>query len=276
MISKRARKDIISYCLAFLLMLSIVSISLIALLKYSMFSMRAVEYTCNRIEYADDIKEEIKTESYRMGIPFGINKKDLKDVFSNQQIRSDMRKVLQAKVEGEGFMINCEDISRKITENVVKSNGELYAQQKESLDAYISKVVTFYQKKMVIPGIDYIAKGINIFSKIALIGIPVAILLGLLCIFFLISTRKYTYHGLRYVAYGTLGAGITLLSVFAAFISNGFIYKFNISDVYMRKFFTFWIGHEFLVQVFSGIIILLAGAVIIYICVRQKFRMHEE
>ena len=100
------------------------------------------------------------------------------------------------------------------------------------------------------------------------------VLIAIVCIFYLIASRRYVYHGIRYVAYSVIGAGITLLTVFAAAISDGSIYRFNISDVYMRKFFTYWIGHEMLMQVFAGIGFLIAGALLIYMVIRQKVRVH--
>lgn len=130
-----------------------------------------------------------------------------------------------------------------------------------------------YQKKILIPGIDSIVKMISVSDKVVIIGIPILLLIAILCMFYLISSRRYAYHGMRYVAYGFLGAGITLVTVFAGFISDKSIYRMNISDVYMRKFYTFWIGHEMLMQVFAGIAFLLAGAVVIYLVIRQKFRM---
>ena len=131
-----------------------------------------------------------------------------------------------------------------------------------------------YHKKVYIPGVDTMARVINATDKVALICIPLMVLIAIVCIFYLIASRRYVYHGIRYVAYSVIGAGITLLTVFAAAISDGSIYRFNISDVYMRKFFTYWIGHEMLMQVFAGIGFLIAGALLIYMVIRQKVRVH--
>lgn len=265
-----ARKSIISYIMAFILMLSIMGISFLSLGKYSMLSVHAVMYTCDRIGYYDSIRAELKQEAYYKGIPYGITQKCLKSVFKSAQIRTDIEDVLSAQVKGDTYDVQTENISNKIIENVEKNLGTINDSQMESLQKYIADIGEMYQKKMVIPSSEYIAGMINTATKFALIGIPVCVLIAILCIFYLVSTRKFTYHGLRYVVYGILGAGITLLTVFAAMISNGFIYKFNISDVYMRKFFTFLIGHEMLIQVFAGIGLLLCGVVMAYVTFRQK------
>lgn len=269
---KRTKQMIISYILAFVLMLSLMCVSLLSLGKYSMMSVHGVIHTCERIEYFEGISKEIGQEAYYLGIPYGIQKKDLKGVFSKKQIKKDMTDVVTAQIEGEKPIIKTDDIRKAIIGNVEKQNGTLNEEQTKSLQKYITEVEKLYQKNMIIPTSSYIAKAINIFTKIAWIGIPLSILVAIMCIFFLVSTRKYAYHGLRFVAYGILGAGITLVTVFAAMISDGFIYRFNISDVYMRKFFTFFMGHEMLMQIFAGIGMLLTGAVVIYMVFRQKFR----
>lgn len=269
---KRRKQTIISYIMSFILMLSLMCISLLSLGKYSMLSEHGVMHSCDRIEYYDDICDEMSKEAYYLGIPYGIEKKCLKDVFTKKQVRADMLTVLRNQIAEEKPLIKTYDIRNKISENVVKQYGELNATEQRSLQTYITEVEKMYQKKMVIPGSDFITEAIRMSTKVALVGIPLAILIAILCTFLLISIRKYAYHGLRFVVYGVLGAGITIVTVFAAMISNGFIYKFNISDVYMRKFFTYYIGHEMLMQVFAGIGMLLAGAILIYVVIRQKFR----
>lgn len=269
---RQRNKTIISFVLSFVLMLSLMCISLLSIGKYSMLSEHGVVHTCDRIEYYKDICDEMSTEAYYMGIPYGIEKKSLKGVFTTEQVRTDMVTVIEAQIAEQKPLVKTDDIRKKITENVVKQYGELNETQKQSLQSYITDVEKMYQKKMVIPGSDYIAKAIRISTKVALIGIPLAVLIAIICTFLLISIRRNSYRGLRYVVYGVLGAGITLVTVFAAMISNGFIYKFNISNAYMRKFFTYYLGHEMLMQVFAGIGLLLAGAILIYVVIRQKFR----
>ena len=261
------------YIITFVLMVCLLGISLLGYGKYSMLSVHGVVNACERVGYFEDICDEMKTEAYYLGIPYGIRKKNLSGVLEKKQVTKDIVTVVASKKEGNNPRIDTYDIRSKIEENVTAANGELNGNEKESLDAYISQVEQMYQKKILIPGIDSIVKMISVSDKVVIIGIPILLLIAILCMFYLISSRRYAYHGMRYVAYGFLGAGITLVTVFAGFISDKSIYRMNISDVYMRKFYTFWIGHEMLMQVFAGIAFLLAGAVVIYLVIRQKFRM---
>lgn len=263
---------ILRYIITFVLMLSIIGISILSLGKYSMLSEHGIIHTCDRVNYFEDICKEMETQAYYMGIPYGLNEKSVKGVFSKSQTRADIVRVNKSQIRGQKAVINIVSIGDKIKANVIKQKGNLNDTQLESLEEYISKVQKMYHKKLFIPGIETIAKIVAVTDKIALFLIPAFILIAILCIFYLISSRRTAYRGLRYVAYGFLGAGITLLTVFAALISDGAIYKFNISDVYMRKLYTFWLGHEMLMQVFAGIGIIFIGAVIVYLVIRQKMR----
>lgn len=265
-------KGIISVILSFILMLAIIATSIMVMGKYSMLSVRAVMHTCDRIGYYEKINEEMVTLAYEKGIPFGIKKKYIKNVFDDDQIKKDMGEVLKAQVNEEEYLVDTEDIRKKITDNVIEGEGKLNASEQESLNAYLVEISNMYKDKMIIAGSSYFTPLIPFWTKVLTIGIPLCLLTMALCIFAMITMRRRTYKGLRYVSYSILGAGATLTTVFAASISNGFVYKFNISDVYMRKFYTFWIGHEMLMQVFVGIGLLIAGAVLVYIIYRQKYK----
>lgn len=270
---KRTTRVIARYIITFVLMLCLMGISLLGYGKYSMLSVHGVVHACERVKYFEDICSEMKTEAYYLGIPYGISKKNLSGVFQPKEVARDIEAIVASMKDGNTPRIDTYNIRKKIEEKVEGKNNKLNQEQKKSLDAYISQVEKMYQKKIYIPGIGYIIKMINVTNKVAIIGIPILLLIAIICIFYLISSRRYLYHGLRYVAYGFIGAGITLVTVFAGFISDKSIYRMNISDVYMRKFFTFWIGHEMLMQVFAGIAFLLVGAVVIYLVIRQKFRV---
>ena len=269
---RRTRKAIINYVVTFIMMLSIMCISLSALGKYSMLSVYGVMHTCDRIDYYNGVQKEIRETANQMAIPFGIDKKCLKGAFPKKQIQEDMTAVLKAQLNGENFSVDTKHIADKITKNVENMYGPLDNGKKQSLNQYIQKN---YQKKMVIPYSDVIVKIIPVSTNVALIGIPVWILIILLVAFYLISSQRHAYKGVRFIVYAVWGAGVTLVTIFAALISNGFIYKFNISDVYMRKFYTYWIGHEMLMQVFAGIGLLFVGAVLIYVVMRQKAKVME-
>lgn len=271
--SKRSTRAVIRYIITFVLMVSLVGISLMSYGKYSMLSVHGVINSCERVKYFKDICNEMETEAYYLGIPFGITKKEIKGVFEEKEVRQDVTNIIVSMKNGNKPRIDTYELRKRMEEKITAKEGSLNTKQKESLSVYISQVENMYQKKVYIPGTDSIVKMINIADRVVLIGIPLLLFIIIISIFYLISSRRYVHHGLRSVAYSFIGAGITLVTVFAGMISDRSIYRFNISDVYMRKFFTFWIGHEMLMQVFAGIMLLMTGALLIYLVIRQKSRV---
>lgn len=275
------------------------SLSLIAFGNYSMFSLHGVENTCNRIEYYSFMKSELMQAAYDLSIPFGLDKvlkddgkvkdnkqkkqkkqsvsKDggivfLEEAFSEDKIKKDVMAVTKAQIAGKTFKADVQEIKTKVYEETEKKLGKVTQKQKQCVDEYSKQLGELYQKKMAIPGIAYIAKGINIVNKARWFVIPISIFLILLSIFLLISMRNTTHRGLRFVSYAFLGAGGTLTTAFAAMISDGAIYKLNISNAFMRRFFTFFMGHAMLIQIFYGIGMLIAGAVLVAVISRMRTR----
>lgn len=270
---KRTIRKIFRYIVTFILMLCIMCISVISMGKYSMFSKRAVFHAYDKVGLFTEICTEMKTEAYRIGIPYGIEKKDVNSVFVRKNIMQDLMDTLSADIKSEKTAVNTSYIRDKIKKNVKKNHGKLTSAEEESLNQYITEVEKMYQKKVAIPGSEYIAKLINLSTKLFLIVVPVCVFIAILCGLYLIASRSLTYRGMRYIAYAVLGAGISLLTIFAALISNGFIYKFNMSNAYMRRFFTYYIGHEFLMQVFVGIGLMVFGVLMVCVIAKMKHKM---
>lgn len=270
---KQSTRVVVRYIITFVLTVSLIGISLMAYGKYSMLSVHGVINSCERVKYFKDICGEMETETYYLGIPFGITKKEIKGIFQEKEVRQDVTNIIVSKKNGNKPRVDTYDLRKRMEKKITEKGNIFNARQKESLSAYISQVENMYQQKIYIPGLDSIAKMIRIADRVVLIGIPLLLFIIIISMFYLISSRMYVHHGLRNVAYSFIGAGITLVTVFAGMISDRSIYRFNISDVYMRKFFTFWIGHEMLMQVFAGIMLLLTGALLVYLVIRQKSRI---
>lgn len=270
---KQSTRVVVRYIITFVLTVSLIGISLMAYGKYSMLSVHGVINSCERVKYFKDICGEMETEAYYLGIPFGITKKEIKGIFQEKEVRQDVTNIIVSKKNGNKPRIDTYDLRKRMEKKITEKGNIFNARQKESLSAYISQVENMYQQKIYIPGLDSIAKMIRIADRVVLIGIPLLLFIIIISMFYLISSRMYVHHGLRDVAYSFIGAGITLVTVFAGMISDRSIYRFNISDVYMRMFFTFWIGHEMLMQVFAGIMLLLTGALLVYLVIRQKSRI---
>ena len=271
----RIRQTIIYYILSFILMLSIATVVVLAVGKVSFSSERAIEHASVKTHYYYDLKNEMEQKAMDMSAPFGIPRSSPKGVFVEDEVKNDVIKILSEKVDNQKEIVDMANIERRIKTNVENKMGKLNAKQNKSLDAYIKKIEDVYMTKLHYPTEDIMVKIINKSTQFAWIAIPLAVIIGFFCAFYLVVSRHYAYHGLRYVVYGVMAAGTLITIGFAAIIANGSIYHYNITDAFMKKFYSYWFGHLFLMYVIFGIGIFVFGLIGIFLVYRQKYAIRR-
>ena len=271
----RTRQMIINYLLSFILMLSIVVAIVVGIGKYSFASERAVLHAVEKTHYFYNLKNEIEQKAIDIGIPYGIDKVCLKGVFQESEVKTDVIKTFDEAVEKNKAIIDIGEIERRIRANVEKKEGKLNAKQTKSLNVYIKKVQDMYMQKLHYPTENMMAQLINSTTSIAWIAFPLSIVIGIFCAFYLIVSRHYAYHGIRYVVYGIMGAGALITVGFSAIISNGEVYNFNITDSHLKEFYVYYVGHPLLMYVIFGIGVLVFALLGIFLVYRQKYAIRR-
>lgn len=269
----KVRQTIKNCILSFLLMLSIITVAVLIMGKYSMLSERAIIHDGERVQYYSNLTNEIKEHAQYIGEPYGVTMKMANKFFKATEVKRALEGVLHQEVKGAKYTIKTDQIKKRIVDTINDAEPDLKKDQKKQVEAYADKVCAYYKTKIFIPYQKLLAPIINLTDTIALVGVPLGILLAVVLSVYLIASRRLPYHGIRYAAYGILGAGVTLLVVFSAFISEGSIYRFNVSHEYRRRIYTFFIGHEMLMLIFAGIFILIIGGVMMVLAYRNK-RFH--
>ena len=271
----KVRQTIVNYLLSFILMLCITVVVVMAVGKWSFLSEQAILHANNKTHYYYNLKNEMEQKAIDMGVPFGIERECIKGVFDENEVKQDVIKVFEEKLKNQKNIIDVANIEHRIRTNVEKKNGKLNATQTESLNVYIKKVQDMYTKKLHYPTEDFMVKYINASTKVAWIAIPLAAIIGFFCMFYLVFSRHYAYHGLRYVVYGVMAAGILISVGFSAIISNGAIYHYNITESFMKQFYVYYLGHILLMYVIFGIGILVFGLIGIFLVYRQKYMVRR-
>ncbi len=271
----RIRQAVINYLLAFILMLSIIVIVVGGVGKWSFASEHAIIHAGDKSHYYYHLKNEIEQNAIDIGKPFGVDKECIKGVFKSEEVKDDVVKTLDEKVSGEKEIIDVGEIDRRIRTNVEKKEGSLTADQTNSLNVYIKKVQSMYMQKLHFPTEELMATIINKTDSLAWIAIPLAVVIGFFCAFYLIVSRHYAYHGLRFVIYGILGAGALITVGFSAIVSNGSFYSYNLTDSYMKDFYGYYVGHVMLISVIYGIAVLVIGLIGIFLVYRQKYAVRR-
>lgn len=271
----RIRQAVINYLLAFILMLSIIVIVVAGVGKWSFASERAIIHAGDKTHYYYHLKNEIEQSAIDIGKPFGVDKECLKGVFKQEEVKTDVVKTLDEKLSGDKELVDIGEIDRRIRENVEKKEGKLDPDHTNSLNVYIKKVQEMYLKKLHFPTEDWMATIIKKTDSLAWIAIPLAVVIGFFCAFYLIVSRHYAYHGLRFVVYGILGAGALITVGFSAIVSNGSLYNFNLTDSFMKDYYGYYVGHVMLISVIFGISVLVIGLIGIFLVYRQKYAIRR-
>ena len=271
----KVRQTIIHYVLSFIVMICITVAVVSGVTKISFLSESSVQHAANKTHYYYKLKNEIEQKSMDMAVPFGIHKADLRGVFQDAEVKTDVEKVFSERLKGQKEIIDVGDIERRIRANVEKREGKLNASQTKSLNTYIKKVQKMYMEKLHYPTEKLMVDAINKTNNLAWIAIPLSVVVAFFCIFYLIVSRHYAYHGIRYVVYGVMGAGLLITVGFAAIISNGSIYNYNVTNAYLKAYYVYYVGHPFLVCVIFGISTLVLGLIGIFVVYRQKYRIRR-
>lgn len=271
----KVRQTIIHYLLSFVLMLCIVVAVVAGVGKLSCLSERSVQHAATKTHYYYELKNEMEQLAMDAAVPYGINKADLRRVFQDNEVQSDVDKVFSERLNNQKEIIDVSNIEKRIRTNVEKREGKLTSSQTKSLNSYIKKMQKMYMEKLHYPTEKIMVDSINNTNKLAWIAIPLSIVLGFFVMFYLVVSRHYAYHGIRYVVYGFIGAGTLITVGFAAIISNGSIYNYNLTASYVKNFYVYYIGHPLLISVIFGISTLVLGFIGIFIVYRQKYAIRR-
>ena len=269
----RKVKEIVSFLLSSILMITFICFALFIVTRYSLLSVDGIMRSCDESQYFKKLQEEIIEQAYYEGIPFGIDKQCVETVFSEDLIRLNMKNTLNAQVGKKKNLIQLDEITSGIKTNVIEEYKEIDKSEEAALDTYIANVCKLYKEKMKLPGHMYLSKLIRLFAQVAKIGIFICIMIFVFCAVVLIAIRRYGHHGLRFVAYGALAAGSTLSAFSVAIILSGIIKGFDISSELLNELFIVHLTHQLYMMLFAGVVLLLIGFLTIWIVSKQRKRL---
>ncbi|MBP5773537.1 MAG: hypothetical protein J6W35_05650 [Eubacterium sp.] len=271
----RVRQGIVNYLLSFILMLSVVVIVAGGVGKWSFASRRAVIHAGDRTHYFYHLKNEIEQSAADIGKPFGLDLDVISGVFKTSEVKSDVLKTFDQRLYNKKEIIDIGYIENRIRSNVEKKEGKLNEKQLASLGAYMRKLQKMYLEELHFPTEKQMVTIITKTDKLAWIAIPLAVLIGFFSAFYLIVSRHYAYHGLRFVVYGLIGAGALITVGFSALVSNGSFYEYNLTDSFMKDYYGYYVGHVMFIEVVYGIGILVLGLIGIFLAYRQKYAVRR-
>lgn len=264
--SKKIIRILVSYLFSFLLALSLLVLSVVCIAGYTLSEKYAK--SCLSDSYFSGIKVNVEEAARDYTIPTGLDTSVVDNVFEIAKIRQDIetyidntfkirKSTLDTSAEEARLRENVleflaeEGVSTKVV-NPEESEVELDAESveafnnsveetKRAVDEYVSEIISIYQKRIKLAGLDYLVKIGNDYHKYFPLLLIISILVAIISCFLCLKVHHLPHRGLRYLVYGFSGGFMMVfLAPFIAFL-NGFYNRLGITPDYFKVYMVTYI-----------------------------------
>ena len=275
-LSKEKTSLLVSLLFSFLLSLLLVLLSVLVILRITI-SETSLQKIANDKTYHEIIMEDIQNSAHDYTLPTGIDPAVLDGVFDETEITRDVRLALSNAFAG---IAEAEPDTTALKNRIKAKATAFYDQSDEDLadvdleavvDAYANDIAEIYTNGVKIVGVEYVAKLSSFFTRYSPVAMLLVLLLCGVLVMMCIRLHYYQHRGLRFVAYAT---GAAALSVFAApcalYVSKVY-YRINIAAHSLYYVITAYISHILVMFFFAAAVLLVLTAVlIVLISVKRK------
>lgn len=287
---------VLSFLFSFLLSVTLLLISTVCVVRSTL--SEGYTKSCLSSGYYTGLKENVEESAEDYTLPTGIDPSVTENIFDVDSIKNDMEsyitgtfKIRQYNIdtssqeallrenvirflESEGAPtepVNPEESDIELDEESVSAYNNAVEETNLAVDEYVKEIMSIYQKRIKLPGLDYIVKIGNEYNKYFPFLLVISILLSLLFGFICIKIHRLPHRGLRYMVYA-FGGGflMTFLAPFVVFASR--IYnRLNVDPPYFRDFMAAYIkGALAQFMIVSQIWLLVAIVLLVIVAVLRK------
>ena len=275
-LSNEKTRQFVSILFSFLLSILLVLLSILVILRIAA-SESSIQKIANDKTYHGIILGDIQNSAHDYTLPTGIDPAVLEDVFEETEVSRDVKIAISNAFAG---IVDTEPDTSELEKRIKAKVTEFYENDSEQLvnvdmdsvvQAYARDIAEIYTNGVKIIGIEYVYKASTFLSRYAPVAIMlVALLCGVLAMM-CVRMHHYPHRGLRYVAYATGSAALSVFAgPFALYVSRIYT-KLNISYHSLYYIVTAFISHVLFLFFFAAAaLVLLTVLVIILIGVRRK------
>lgn len=273
-LSKEKTSLLVSLLFSFLISILLVLLLVLVILRISLSESNLQKLAADKT-YQGIILGDIQNSAHDYTLPTGIDPSILEGVFEATEVSRDVKIAISNAFAG---IKDSEPDTSELKNRIVTRATAFYAQSDEQLaevdmeavvKAYANDIAEIYTNGLKIIGIEYvntINSYLTRYSPVAML--LVALLIGVLAMM-CVRMHHYPHRGLRFVAYAT---GAAALSVFAgpcALYVSGIYTRINISYHSLYYILTAFISH-FLFMFFAAAAVLLVVTVVLIVYIGQK------
>jgi hypothetical protein len=259
---------IVSYVLSFVLSLVILCGAALVAVEIGFFNQNIFISLVGR-DYYGAVHEELVKSIRAYTIPTGIDVAVVEDVFSIEDVMSDLNGCMYSMFEGSEYTPDLTRMDDKLKSNMKASFEGLELENQDAvMDAFVEDVNSIYVAGIKMPVLKYIVSAKTVYNRY--LAPALILLLGVASVISTVLVMLYhrRYKGLRYVAYSFLAAAVMCFCVPFAILVSG-VYKnllftpthfYNLMISYIRNGIVAFIGVAAFLAVFAVLLALFIGS----------------
>ena len=275
---------IISYILAFVLMIVLLAGILLSITTKTILNKEYIVANIEKSNYYEKVKQRLISQVTDYIEQSGLENIEIENILTVEQIKKDVNTFITQVYNGEPITVSQEELRQQLEGKLeeLQQNGlTLSAVEKKSIDKVFDTIESTYASEVVYGTyskyIEDAPKAINIINKtiqIAKIGIIVSII-ALIVIILLINIKQIK-NGLGYIGISLLSSGILMIGLnlflkISLDVKNLFIMNRATSDLVINVY------SDYLGKVTTaGIIGIIIGLICIIIGATAKPKRDKE
>ena len=218
-------KIISGYVLSFITFLLLIVLSVCVILKISVLNKSYVLKHLENLNYYKNISNEIKDDMESYMISSGLDNVVLNDIYTLDEVKSDINSFIEVSYKGEKYNINTDKIKIRLEDNINKYLEENNISFKgKELDEFVSDIINFYCDEVKL--YNYLDDYVKYFAKISNYINIIMIVSIILIVVNLFITYKLTKN--NYLGSILLSTGLILL-----FLKFDILGKIDINNIYL-------------------------------------------
>jgi hypothetical protein len=273
---RRVFRTVISLLLSFFLMLSILVLSLLLLMSFTILKPSFLLEQADKSNYTEAIRDELEETLISYGLSSGFDETFFLDLLNVDDMRADIfleaEKMYDSGAPGANLEAFRADLCEKLTAYVEEHGEKVTPQIKEALDYLADLSTEAYRQKIEFPLTGTLSGGILTIKRIFRPALIAAAVFCAVVLAFLLGIHPRKKKALPYVIYAFTACGIFLGAAALAVMFSGRIDRVGITNKGLYYLITTYITDILnpMLWIAACMIALSAAAALLYIYSRRR------
>lgn len=183
---------VFGYILGFLASIILVLLTVLLVLKISVFNKNYVLKELESSNYYEKVYDEIYEDMKNSLLSSGLDESVVENLYSKSDVKSDIRNFVGSIYSGSKFKVSTKEIEKKLNRNIDKylASKNIVLQDKSALSSYVSDIASVYSEEVGLYG--YFQNYSGMFLKISnIINFVIPFLVMIFVLIFILDFYKF-------------------------------------------------------------------------------------